>query len=112
MDSLPKGTLDSWRIGKALLAIKTSPEEQLTDSMTYSHYKVFFNGNKPRVRPKVILRELRLFPGQKYDDSNYTESLNRLSSLGIFNSVDINFAPLDTTNKYKTMDMLIQTVLD
>ncbi len=48
-------------------------------------------------RPWVVRRELLLAPGDRYDSSRVAESARNLRSLGVFRSVEIDTATIDTS---------------
>ncbi|MCX7832924.1 MAG: BamA/TamA family outer membrane protein [Ignavibacteria bacterium] len=70
------------------------------DSNRYSDYiinKITIKGNNI-TKDEVILRELHLFTGSKYDSLLYNEDLNNLNNLNIFNRVKLYFNQ-DFSNK-------------
>lgn len=93
MDSLPENATKKWVIGKTNVQIKREFREQLTDSVQRRFLSIFFNGKKPPIRPRIILADTKLRPGMLFSQEKYIESLNNLTSKGVFSSVEITFTP-------------------
>ncbi len=96
-DSLPSSINNfarrRWVIGSADVRIRKTMREQLTDSVSRRFLTIHFAGRKPSIRPGVLLSATKLRPGDIFAQSQYEESLNNLSSLGVFSSTDISFSP-------------------
>lgn len=93
MDSLPENATKKWVIGKTNVQIKREFREQLTDSLHRRFLSIFFHGKKPPIRPRIILADTKLRPGMLFSQDKYTESMNNLTSKGVFSSVEISFVP-------------------
>ena len=93
LDSLPENVTRKWIIGKTDVMIKKEFREQLTDSLQRRFLTIHFNGKRPPIRPRIILADTKLRPGMLYSQDSYQESLNNLTSKGVFSSVDISFKP-------------------
>lgn len=111
-DNVAENVTKKWYIGNININLRRSFMEQLTDSIHRRFFTAYFNGKKSPVRPRVILRDLKLRHGQPYSYSKHTESNNRISSKGIFSSVDFQFSPRDTTNACDTLDLTLNCVFD
>lgn len=130
-DSLTDDEMRKWVIGKVNVQIRETAREQLTDSTQFRYLTLRYKGEKPPVRPGVILADMKMRTGDIYSQEAYQESLNNLLSKGIFSTAEITFKPhLDAegntrlvpdTVKAKNgeeranagvMDMTINTVLD
>lgn len=92
-DSLPDFATHKWIIGKTNVRIRRQVREAITDSVQRRYLTIQFSGKRPPLRPRVILSATKLRPGVLFSESEYEESINKLSSMGIFSSVDINFQP-------------------
>lgn len=92
-DSLPSIATHKWVIGKTEMQIKRSVMESLTDSIRRRFLTIRFSGKKPPLRPRVIFAATKIRPGALFSEDLYEESVNNLSSLGIFSNVDITFTP-------------------
>lgn len=93
VDSLPQKTMKKWVIGSTTVQVKRDFREQMTDSVQRRFLNIRFNGARPPIRPRVILADTKLRPGMLFSQDSYSESLNNLTSKGVFSSVDITFAP-------------------
>lgn len=108
-DSLEENVLHPWYIGRTLISLRERYNEQLEDSIVRSRMEIRFNGKKPQVRPRVIFNNVKLRRRQPFSQSLYQESVNNLTSTGIFSSLDMKLVPREGTD---TLDMDISAVLD
>lgn len=111
-NDIPDVAKRKWYIGNVDLELRKGFLEELERTVTYDSLAVHFNGRRPRVRPSVIMRGLKLRSGQLYNSQNHMESLNAITSTGIFSIVDFNFVPRDTTGLNDTLDLRLNCVLD
>ena len=93
VDSLPEDAMRRWVIGSTTISIRRQMFEQITDSVNRRFLTVKFGGGKPAVRPRVLLRQMRMRPGSIFSQDDYQQSLNNLTSQGIYSNVDITFKP-------------------
>lgn len=131
VDSLPDFATHKWIIGKTSVHIRRHAVELLTDSIKWRYLTIRFAGKKSPLRPGVVLAATKLRPGNLFSEDKYEESINNLSSLGIFSSTDFSFTPQKNADgsirevpdsiieKYGAqragagiLDMTINTVLD
>ncbi|SRR5574344_34241 len=111
-DDIPDKAKHKWYIGKLDVEIRRQFMEELKDSITHRSLTVHFNGKRPPIRQRVILKDLKLRPKQLYSYQNYVESANKVSASGCFSLTDFKFAPRDTTSACDTLDMFLNCVLD
>lgn len=131
-DSLPEEVTRKWVIGKTSVQIRRQMTEAITDTMTRRFLSISFGGKKSPLRPRIILSDMKnIRSGDLFSQDAYQESLNALSSKGIFSSVDITFKPrmnadgtymsvpdtIDAKNGESragagVLDMFVNTVLD
>lgn len=97
--------LRKWHIGHVSINLKKQFMEQLKDSFAHRYLTIRFNGKRPPVRPRVVLKDMRLRPRQLFSYDKYIESLNNINGSGLFSSVEFAFAPRDTTAKCDTLDL-------
>lgn len=126
-DSLPSDAMLKWVIGRNNVNIRRSYDEQLTDSITRSFARrdttqaprrsqqnpiltIHYGGQRSPIRPGVVLQDVQLRPGQLFSDDDYTESMNRMVSKGIYSSMGIEFKP--RTNPDGTLVILPDSVRD
>lgn len=106
-DNLPDKVMRKWYIGRIGIDIHKHYMEQLKDSFSHRYFRVRFNGRRPPIRPRVILRELKLRPRQLFSQDKYIESANKINGSGLFNNVEFAFTPRDTTASCDTLDLNI-----
>ena len=126
-DSLPPEAMLKWVIGRNNVNIRRSYNESLTDSISRSFVRrnadtlrqrtqqapiltIHYGGQRSPIRPGVVLQDVRLRPGQLFSDDNYTESINRMVSKGIYSSASIEFKP--RVNPDGTLYILPDSVRD
>lgn len=103
-DSLPEEALRKWVICTSTVQIKREARETVDNSMTRRYLTIKYGGNKPPLRPGVILRDVKIRPGDLFSQDAYQEALNNLASQGIFSSSDITFTPrVDSLGNYVTV---------
>ncbi|MBO7140282.1 MAG: BamA/TamA family outer membrane protein [Prevotella sp.] len=108
-DSLPEQALRPWYIGNITMQMRRSFREQLTDSTDRSFLKIRYNGKRPPMRPRVVLRNMRLRPRSLFSYDNYQESMQKVNATGVFSSVDFQFRPRPGTD---TLDLTLNCVFD
>lgn len=111
-DNIPAAASHKWYIGKMKVNIMKQSMEQLRDTFTYRRLTLAFNGRKPPIRARLLLRHLRLLPKQQFSYDAYMESADRLSNSGQYSSVQFAFTPQDTTALCDTLDMTVSCVLN
>lgn len=111
-DNIPAAASHKWYIGKMNVNIMKQSMEQLRDTFTYRRLTLAFNGKKPPIRARLLLRHLRLLPKQQFSYDAYMESADRLSNSGQYSSVQFAFTPQDTTALCDTLDMTVICVLN
>lgn len=109
---LPEGALHKWHIGNIHINMQRTYTEQLTDSLHFRFFSMNYNGKKPPLRPRVIMRDMKIRHNSLYSYSDYQETASHLSSMGLFSSVDFRFAPRDTSLACDTLDLTLDFVLD
>lgn len=111
-DSVPANVRRKWYIGKVNLELRKDYMEELSDSLEHRYFTVRFNGRKPPLRTRVILRDLRLRPRKLYSYDDYLQSANKITGTGLFSYVDFKFTPRDTTLRCDTLDLTLSCVFD
>lgn len=109
-DSLPEEALHPWYVGNIRMQLRHSYREAMTDSLNRHILKVIYGGGKknPPIRPRVILRDLKLRPRQLFRYNDYTQSIQKINANGVFSSVDLSFTPRD----HDTLDLTLNCVFD
>lgn len=111
-DGIPENAKHKWYIGKIKINFMKQFMENLKDSFSHRHFTVCFNGRRPPIRPRIILRDLKLRPRQMYSYSKYLESANKINGSGLFNMVQFGFTPRDTTAACDTLDLTLTCVFN
>ena len=112
VDNIPENAQHQWYIGKIQLELRKSIMERLQDTLRHRSFTSVFNGKHPPMRNRVVLRDLKLRPRQLYSYDKHQQSLNKITSNGIFSMVDFRFSPRDTTSTCDTLDLVINCVFD
>ena len=107
-DELPEQTMQQWYIGNIALQLRRSMREQITDSTRRRHLSILYNGSKPPIRPRVLLKNMRLMPRQLYSYEKYQETAAKLNATGVFSSIDFQFTPRESD----TLDLRLNCTLD
>ncbi len=108
-NGLPSEALHKWYIGNIDVLFRKSIRDQLTDSIKRRHLTIHFNGKKSPIRPGIVLKDMRLFPGQEFSYEKYQESASLFNSNGLFSSTDFQFTPRPDTD---TLDLRLSCVFD
>ncbi len=108
-DSLPEDVLKKWYIGNITIKMQKSIRETLDDSISSRFFKVLYNGKRSPIRPRVILRNMKLRPRQPYSYDNYVESIEKVNSSDVFSTTDFLFTPRPSTD---TLDLTVTCTFD
>lgn len=107
-DGLSDETMRQWYIGNIAIHFRHSMREELTDSIHRRHLSLFFKGKKPPIRPRVVLKNMRLFPRQAYSYEKYQETAAKINATGVFSAVDFLFTP----RMNDTLDLRLNCTFD
>lgn len=111
-EGIPDNARHKWYIGKININFMKQFMERLNNSYSHRHFTINFSGRRPPVRPRIILRDLKLRPRQMYSYSKYLESANKINGSGLFSSVQFGFTPRDTTALCDTLDLNLTCVFN
>ncbi|MCD8296407.1 MAG: BamA/TamA family outer membrane protein [Prevotella sp.] len=106
-DNIPEQALHKWYIRNISLDMRKQYGEELTDSFNYRFFTVRYNGKRPPLRPRVILRDLKMRSLKMYRYDDYMQSYNKISGSELFSMVEFNFTPKDTTATCDSLDLNI-----
>ena len=107
-DSVPSLALRPWYIGRVDVTFRKTAREQVSDSLVRRFTTFRFNGKNPPLRPRVVLRDMKLRPRNLFSLDDYQQSVQKLNSQGIFSSVDLQMAPRD----HDTLDLKLVCTFD
>ena len=82
------------------------------DTTTFRNLTYIFNDKKAPVRAGTILRNVQLRPGGLYSQEKQSLTLQQLSQLNIFSSLNFAFTPRNGDAANDTLDMTITAQLD
>lgn len=102
-------------IGRTTLKITKSGErgnKEKYDTVTFRNLTYIYNGKKPPVRAGAVLRNVQLRPATIYSQEKQSLTLQQLSQLNIFNSLNFTFTPRNNDVTSDTLDMTITAQLD
>ena len=108
-NGLPDETMHKWYIGHIDVDFRKSLREQLNDSIERRSLTLHFNGKRPPVSPRFVLRGLRLRPRQEFNYERYIESVSNINATGVFSSTDFQFTPRQGTD---SLDLRLNCVFD
>lgn len=112
ISDLPNNAKKQWYLGKLRIDLRKNIGEKLTDSIDHRFLSVHFNGKKPPIKLRTLLRDLSLRPKQLFSQNKYSESLNLINSMGLFSMTNFSFTPRDTTAACDTLDMVLNCIFD
>ena len=108
-DGLPDEAMRKWYIGNTEILLRRSMREQMTDSIHRRRLHIFFNGKKPPIRPRVLLKDMRLRSGQPFSYDRYQETVAKINATGVFSSVEFQFTPRTDSD---TLDLRMSCIFD
>lgn len=112
VDSLPANVGKKWYIGHVNLEMCRQVMQQLDDTVRRRNYTMIYSGKRPPIRRGAIVRDMKIRPRQLYSFDNYQQTINTLTSKGLFSRIDLSFAPRDTSAACDTLDMTLNCVFD
>lgn len=92
-DSLDERVMRKWVIGRVGMDIKRTSRETLTDTINRRLLTIRYGGKKSPIRPRVVLSDVKMRPGDLFSQDAYTESMSRLIAKGIFSTMNMEFTP-------------------
>ena len=108
-DSLPADVLKKWYIGKRRVILRKTARETPTDSMGRRSLKIFYSGKRPPIRPRVLLRNMKLRSRNAFSYDDYTESMQKVNATGVFSQTDFVFTPRANSD---TLDLQLNCTFD
>ena len=119
-DSLPPEALRPWYIGKTSVRMRRSRMEQVDTTTVRRYLNISFSGKHAPIRPRVVLRNMKLRPRQLFSYADYQESMQKVNATGVFSTVDFQFTPAAATTGQQpsqhaaadTLDLLLDCIFD
>lgn len=109
---IPPQAMHKWYMGKLSISLRKSNNEPLTDTIANRFLTIYHSGNKVPIRPRAILRDIKLRPRQLFSQENYAESSEVLNSMGLFSMANFTFTPRDSSALCDTLDMQLSCTFD
>ena len=111
-NDVPEAAKHQWYIGRVNINMRKSFMEQPTDSFRGRYFTIRFSGDKPPIRPRVLMADMKLRPRQLYSYNDYLESISKINAMGLFSMTELKFAPRDTTAACDTLDLTLNCTFD
>ena len=111
-DSLPSRVGKQWYIGCINLEMRRTATQELTDTVNHKIYTMIYSGRRQPIRSLVLIRDMKLRPHKLYSYADYVQTINTLTSKGLFSRVDLGFAPRDTSESCNVLDITLNCVFD
>ena len=111
-EGLPQEVNRQWYIGNLTVNLRKNNSFRLRDTLHIRHLQVNYNGKKPPLRPGVLFHNIRFRHGDLYSQDKQRQSQENMARMGVFNSVDMQFVPRDTTAACDTLDVVVNATFD
>lgn len=100
-----------WHMGHTYVIIRDNLETPLNNRLERQGYSYFFSGKKIPIRSGLWRRSVAHTEGEFFSLSDQKATQEQLYALGLFSSLDINYAPRDTSATCDTLDLRINATL-
>lgn len=110
--NLPAYVTTPWHIGHTYLAIRHSPDESLTDTLTCGPIIYLYHAKRIPIRQALLASRITYNQGDLYSPTTQNTTQRDLNRLGILSGVSISYIPRDSTYATDTLDAYITTLLE
>lgn len=111
-DSINPIDLKQWRIGKITVNLQKNFMEELRQHRKKQGFDLNFNGRHSPLRSRVIANDLQFRPGDLYQQSKHTETMERLNATRLFTASNISFKPSNSTDTCSTLNVTLDFLFD
>jgi len=111
-ENLPSEAMRKWYIGKVNVEFRKKMMERLDSVRRFRDLSIAFNGRRPPIRPRVVLANMRLRPGDLYSYENHQASVEKVNGMGIYSMVDFRFTPRDSSSTCDTLDLTLNCLFE
>ena len=111
-DSINPIDLKQWRIGKITVNLQKNFMEELRQHRKKQGFDLNFNGRHSPLRSRVIANDLQFRPGDLYQQSKHTETMERLNATRLFTASNISFKPSNSTDTCSTLNVTLDFMFD
>lgn len=101
-----------WYYGKKYVFIGCAPNDTTVKHTTRDDFEFFFPGRKIPLHSSLWKQYVLSRRGKQYSTREQNFTTSKLSSLGIFSFMDMNYVPRDSSPQCDTLDVYIFTRLD
>ncbi|MCR4995151.1 MAG: BamA/TamA family outer membrane protein [Bacteroidales bacterium] len=111
---MPPQADNRFYIGRTRITILPHEARSITDSLGYRTFKLRWGGatEKPPLRFGAIRHNLFYETGSLYRQRLHEFIQNKLSGMGVFSNIQMNYTPRDTSATCDTLDVDIFAILD
>ncbi len=111
---LPPQARNRYKMGRTSITIMPYNDYRITDSLNLREFDYSWSGGtkKPPLRFGAIRHYLFYRQGSPYHADLHELIQQKLSSMGVFSNIQMNYAPHDTTDTCTTLDVRIFGILD
>lgn len=111
---MPSQANNRFYIGRTTITVLPNGARTITDSLGYQTFTLRWGGatEQPPIRFGTIRHNLFYEPGMLYRQRLHERVQEKLSGLGVFSNLQINYVPRDTSATCDTLDVNIFAVLD
>ena len=110
--NLPTYVTTPWHMGHTYLAIRHTPDEPLTDTLTRGPISYLYHAKRIPIRQTLLSSRITYKQGDLYSPTAQNTTQRDLNRLGILSGVSISYTPRDSTYTTNTLDAYITTLLE
>lgn len=109
---IPAKAKRKWYYGKKYVYINASPLDTTVKHVTRGDFEFYYPGRRIPLHSSVWKHNVFSMRGRPYSYREQSFTTSKLSSLGVFSSIDMNYFARDTTGACDTLDVVIFAKLD
>lgn len=109
---LPKRAAHPWYMGNVNITVRNKEGDVLDKHISRRGYSYQYSGKKIPLRPFMWRQAVSHRKGEPFQLTDQKNTIEKLNTLGIFSSLDLNYVPRDTTDACDTLDIYITALMD
>ncbi len=109
---LPEEAKRPWYIGKTFISVRDHATAPLTTQRKFRSYEFTYSGKKVPLYPSVWRHAITHRRGELYTLRHQQRTAQKLSALGVFSQIDVDYVPRDSSATCDTLDLVITAVMD
>lgn len=110
--SVPEVAQRPWYIGHTYVQMRRSERDRLEKTRTRRSFTYSYSGEKAPLRPGMWRHAISHHHGDPYRYSDQQHTLEKISAMGLFSQMDVNYVPRDTSANCDTLDIYVTALLD